>query len=405
MTGEYDIVVVGGGPAGLSSALELGNKKGLKVLLIEKNRIGVSTKTTSIWKNQLRKFDLQKCAYNNTETFSVASSVDSMRSTHRGDMSMVDLSKALNSLKKRIKNCEIRENTELKNFSYVDGGLSLDTNKGEIKTKLLIDASGYKGVSTKKFGLQKNMFFYQCYAMECKVPDYDTDSVLLWDLFDKTKKTSFWIDVFSKRDIVVGVMMIRKRKCSYEKLEKELRRYIKKKKIVCNPIGKRWGILPMYNFEKAYFERVLLVGDAASQVIPGSGYGFMSALKNGKIAGKVAYKAIKKGNCSEVFLKLYSKLWKSGKIRKYDLNALLLFLETKMTPAETAANVKIMNHLCDKDAKDILTDVHDIKLMAKELFWAFKEIPILKIFKRFTLRDYPVFFGLVLKIVKDMVWF
>jgi len=61
---------------------------------------------------------------------------------------------------------------------------------------------------------------------------------------------------------------------------------------------------------KTYSNGLLVVGDTASQVKPTTGGGVIFGLSCSKIAGEVAYEAVKKNDFSEAFLSKYQSRWK-----------------------------------------------------------------------------------------------
>jgi len=80
---------------------------------------------------------------------------------------------------------------------------------------------------------------------------------------------------------------------------------------------KRGGIVPL-GPPKTYYDRVLLVGDAAVQVKPWSGGGVIYSLKAAEIAANTLRQAKDTGDFSEAFLKMYEQGWKEafgGRIR------------------------------------------------------------------------------------------
>ena len=59
----FDVIIVGGGPAGLGSALHLA-EKGMDVLLLEKNRINTTPKTWLTFDHIIEKYGLEECIRN-----------------------------------------------------------------------------------------------------------------------------------------------------------------------------------------------------------------------------------------------------------------------------------------------------------------------------------------------------
>jgi len=93
-------------------------------------------------------------------------------------------------------------------------------------------------------------------------------------------------------------------------------------------INKTGGICPTTGtLDKIVGNGVMLVGDAAGQIIPMTGAGVETSIDAGKIAGAVAVKAIQKGNTSkarlEEYPEIFNKRW--GKIIDGSKKTLNLF--------------------------------------------------------------------------------
>ena len=73
---------------------------------------------------------------------------------------------------------------------------------------------------------------------------------------------------------------------------------------------RRGGLIPL-GPPRTYFERALLVGDAAAQVKPWSGGGVVYGLKCGSAAAGVIAQAFRRVDYSESFLKEYESRWRS----------------------------------------------------------------------------------------------
>ena len=73
----------------------------------------------------------------------------------------------------------------------------------------------------------------------------------------------------------------------------------------------RGGALPPFPLKKTYSDRVIICGDAAGLINPGSGEGIYYAMSSGKIAAGVVEDALEAGDISEQFLSKYQRIWKN----------------------------------------------------------------------------------------------
>jgi digeranylgeranylglycerophospholipid reductase len=71
------------------------------------------------------------------------------------------------------------------------------------------------------------------------------------------------------------------------------------------------GLIPVGSVKKSYFDRILLIGDAAGQVKPWSGGGVIYGLTAARIASSVIDKAFENNDFSESVLKEYETRWRS----------------------------------------------------------------------------------------------
>ncbi len=315
---NYDVIVAGAGPAGLSAAAELSNH-GFKVLLIEKDKIGQTKNTWACFADDIKQNKLESAVSTFVdEVYFSAYLVGT--SAKKFKMGVFDQNKLLSLLKGNVnkKNCKMIEYCEFIAFSWLPKkeGITIKTNKGDFSAKLLIDAAGYKSPTNTAFGLQNRIFVWQCLAYEIEsANEFDE---ILWDFpFPADIRVNFWIDKITKKKYSVGLMYFTKELVKWDLLDQYLEKYIRIKKVkVRRIIKKRSGTIAMNNFEIPYDDNILRIGNAASHASPDAGYGLINAIDDGRLIKDTVIKAFKKNDFSKRILKDYHKRWK----KKYTMN-------------------------------------------------------------------------------------
>jgi len=120
---------------------------------------------------------------------------------------------------------------------------------------------------------------------------------------------------------------------------------------------------------KTFSDGFLVVGDAASQVKPTTGGGVIFGLTCARIAGEVAYEAVKMQDFSEAFLSRYQSRWK--RLVGFDLAAMLRM--RRMLNSLSDSRIDGMIDLCRKLGVDsVLEKVGDLDFQGRTL------IPMIK---------------------------
>lgn len=120
---------------------------------------------------------------------------------------------------------------------------------------------------------------------------------------------------------------------------------------------------------KTFSDGFLVVGDAASQVKPTTGGGVIFGLTCARIAGEVAYEAVKMQDFSEAFLSRYQRRWK--RLVGFDLAAMLRM--RRMLNSLSDSRIDGMIDLCRKLGVDsVLEKVGDLDFQGRSL------IPMIK---------------------------
>jgi flavin-dependent dehydrogenase len=112
-----------------------------------------------------------------------------------------------------------------------------------------------------------------------------------------------------------------------------------------------------------------VVGDVASQVKPTTGGGVIVGLSCSKIAGEVAYEAVKNSDFSETFLSRYQSRWKE--LMGFDLTVMRQI--RKLLNRLSDDKVDKIIGLCAKfGVDDVLEEVGDLDFQGRSL------IPMIK---------------------------
>ena len=325
---QYDIVVVGGGPAG-SSAAWAAAKNGIKVALIEKeSSIAETVRTSGVtWIQNIKEFGIPDDCFNPIKNFSFCSpnnevtisdsvpraAVLDVRKTYRWLANEAEKEGADIFIKTSI-------NDVIKNDNGDIVGVSGTGPKGEItfRSKIIIDASGFSSTICKAMGFATQWERFGAGA-EWEVKAEQVDSETWWLMVGQQYSPAGYAWIFPLgNDIVrigVGVGKPESNVDPTQRLKELMDAKVGpiKKLGKITPIEFHYGLIPNDGLSrKTVFNNLILVGDSAGQANPLVLEGIRYAIKFGRVAGKVSADCIKSGNTDRDALLPYEENWRKA---------------------------------------------------------------------------------------------
>ena len=322
---EYDLIVVGAGPAG-SSAAYAAAKNGIKVALLEKEENVAQTVRTSgvTWIDYAKEFGIPEDCYNPIRTYNFCSPNNTVSITdNKPKAAVLDVRKTYRFLADMAKKngAEIFVNTNVTNVITENGsivGVKASSSNSEMvfHARMLIDASGFQSAVSKSLGLVKQWERFGVgaeYEAEVENVKSDTWWLMVGQMYSPAGYA--WIFPLGKNMVRIGVGVGKPE--SYVDPTQRLDELIEKGAGPIKDLGKitkkefHYGLIPNEGLSrKTVYDNLILVGDTAGMANPLVLEGIRYAIKYGRVAGDVASKAIKSGDTSEKALQYYEETWK-----------------------------------------------------------------------------------------------
>lgn len=314
----YDVIVVGGGPAGLYTAKILA-EEGLEVLLLEEKReVGKEVICTGIVGREIfEKFDVSKDSILREvkEVRFISPFGTEIHYTHPFPFAFViDREKFDRSLceKALMEGVDIKLSHRVLDAEITKKGVMVKVrdlralSQREFVGKFLVLATGVKIWLSKKLGLGYPVDFIKSAQ---KVVEYIGDDFITVITGSSISQGAFgWIVPEGNRVARVGLMTEGDPKKGFENM---IKRFFKSDKID----GVKYKPIAQGLISKSYGERVISVGECAGQVKTTTGGGVYFGLLCAEIAAEAILKAFKKEDFSSERLSWYEKRWK-GKVGK-----------------------------------------------------------------------------------------
>jgi len=323
---HYDLVIVGGGPAGSSAAFTAA-KNGIKVALLEKeNSIAETVRTSGVtWIQSIKEFGIPDDCYNPIRNFSFCSPNNQITiSDSIPKAAVLDVRKTYRWLAHEAEKVgadifvKINVNEVIKNEDGDIVGVSGVGASGKMifHSKVVIDASGFSSTICKAMGFTTQWKRFGVGAeYEVKVENIDSETWWLMVGQQYSPAGYAWIFPLGNNMARIGV--------GVGKPESDIDPTQRLKKIMdaklgpikqlgkITPIEFHYGLIPNDGLSrKTVFNNLILVGDSAGQANPLVLEGIRYAIKFGRVAGKVVADAIKSGKTDESMLYPYEKNWK-----------------------------------------------------------------------------------------------
>jgi digeranylgeranylglycerophospholipid reductase len=311
---KYDVIIVGGGPAGLMAAREL-TRHNLKYLIIEsKHTIGYPLRCGELTRERtlLELFDHTNYSFVKNEIHNVSFQVKDTQKVIKRKMIMLDKQEFLVWLSMPIRS-NLQFNTTLEHISRKNGILEAITNKGVFQAKLFIFAYGTNYRIQRELGLLvKDVELIPCVGGLFKNKTLSRDTANLY--FDEESNIASW--VFPKDENVVNAgsgVMLKNSKVGMDNLKDAFEKSMINLAIpLAGKLSFGGSCVTNGPIAKTYSDNVLFCGDAAGQVFAFIGEGIYYSLKAGQIAGKIAIKAIRSNEFDARFLRIYEDNWKKS---------------------------------------------------------------------------------------------
>ena len=323
---NFDVVVVGGGPAG-SSAAHMAAKNGRTVALIEKEKeIAETVRTSGVtWISDIKKFGIPEECYNPIKKFSFCSPKNSVKiSGEIAKAAVLDVRKTYRFLANRAKTSgsELFTSTNVTEVLKDDTGKCIgviaksDGKQIQFNSKVVIDASGFVSVIAKELGYVTQWKKFGAGAeFEVKTEKLEHDNWWLMVGQEYSPAGYAWIFPTSKDTARIGVG-IGKPDSDVDPTVR-LNELLEKKLGPIKDLGNiekiefHYGLIPNDGVSrKTVYDNLILVGDSAGQANPLVLEGIRYAIRFGEVAGQVAADAIKNGDTTEASLNPYEKEWK-----------------------------------------------------------------------------------------------
>jgi digeranylgeranylglycerophospholipid reductase len=365
---EYDIVIVGGGPAGLSAAYTAA-KSNARVILFEKDAsIAHNIRTSGVtWIEEMEKLGISRDYYNPIKNYSFISPsnevniggndatacVLDVRSVYQHLAFLAAEAGSEIMVRSNVINVVMNSNNRI-------SGLKIRTPKGDmmINCDLVIDASGFHSFIARKIGMVNEWKRYGLGAeYECYCENVDSETLVFMVGREYSDAGYAWVFPLSKKRIRIGVGIGRP-ESNADPLEK-LNSIIEKKLKPLDKIGKvqpiefHSGIIPNEGIRKSTVsDGLILVGDSAGQANPLVLEGIRYAIEFGRLAGEVGAKSLAQNSNKESLLE-YEKIWKNK-------------LESKINSA-----LKVQSKWIRLDDKKWDKEIEILKDMSQEEFLDF----------------------------------
>jgi len=289
----YDVAVVGGGPAGSSSALKLA-EGGARVVLLEKKELpryktcggGVVHKARNLLTVDIspvveREFFSAILSFHNSSiSFEAKEDVPIISMTMRASFDNLLVCEAENA------GAQIKRKTKVRSIASYNDHVELATNVGALKASFVIIADGADGGLAKKAGWQNMLSLAPAVESELYLTDREMERYGEKARFDFDIHPMGYGWLFPKKDhISAGVLSFKRGKMT---LNEAFRNYLRALGITNIEKEERHGfVIPMMPRRDGFArDRIILAGDAAGFVDPVTAEGISFAILSGFLAAR-----------------------------------------------------------------------------------------------------------------------
>ena len=325
---DFDIVIVGAGPAGSSAAHEAA-RNGSSVALLEKESVVAETVRTSgvTWIKDAQSFGIPEDCYNPIKNYSFCSPSNTVTiSDDVAKAAVLDVRKTYRHLAKQAQESGAKLFVDTNVTDVITDeqkkpiGVIAKSADKEIKfnAKVVIDCSGFQSVVGKMLGLVTQWERFGAGA-EYEVRAENVDDKTWWLMVGQKYSPAGYAWIFPVGGDIVRIGVgVGKPESDVDPTER-LNELMENKEGPIKDLGEitkiefHYGLIPNDGLSRnTVYDNFILVGDSAGQANPLVLEGIRYAIRFGRVAGRVASDAVKNDDTSENALRPYETEWKKA---------------------------------------------------------------------------------------------
>ncbi|PIS07961.1 hypothetical protein COT78_00560 [Candidatus Berkelbacteria bacterium CG10_big_fil_rev_8_21_14_0_10_43_13] len=404
---KYDIVIAGAGPAGLALAADL--SRHFKVVVLEKGKAGATMCSWYTFEDRVRTNSLEDAVVARPKNLIFYMDKDSFFE-YKDDHVVVDPNKVLEIFKDRAEQngCKIKNGVEVSDFRYTHGGVIVQTNKGNYKSRLLIDCMGTISPIVVKRKLQRNFCVWAEYGAKMKIKFPKLDQIG----FIKMPKTYQPVD--DKANYMFGVYPHNDHEGDlflfgyYKKLVKPeiLKEMFEKSSKDLYPgekISTIKGLIYSGELRKYALKRVLFFGNSGASTPPVIGMGFNEVLRKHTIVAKRVREALESDNLSRRALEDILLEHRTSPQYAF-LKVCQRYFYYGNTDKEWRRGVQVLNKAGADFTSHWMRGELNLRLMKRALDALFEVVGLKKLMKLLPLREYISLVKYTSSIVGGSIW-
>ena len=387
---SFDIIIAGGGPAGMSAAAEL--SKNFKILLIEKKKPGTTQSTWYSYEDRAEKYQLEEAIA--VRTNYIKFTAPTVEHFMRDNCVIFDHDKVLQIWMDRAeaKGTVIKQEAFL-SYKKHDAGVNVTTDKGVYSSKLLIDCMGINSPIVQENKLIKRKDAWVIYGAKMKNVTFENPYQLEYLPLNDEENTYIGIHPHSETETNIYAFQGRKNTVGNpDDLREKFEEVIADIQPNAKRISTLRGTIVSGTLKKYALDRVIFFGSSGMLNPDGCGMGFNQILMKHQIFAEGIQKVMETDSLDQKSLQKVANSLKDQETINFQkiIGAFSLFFIG--SPGKWDGGVRWLNAM-GEDSKYWMRNEMTLEWIKNANLRLNKAIPLKETFKMIPLNDFFFILG------------
>ncbi len=311
----FDIIIAGGGPAGMSAAAEL--SKDFSILLIEKKKPGTTQSTWYSYADRAKKYDLEDAVTVRTDY--IKFTAPTVEHFMKDQCVIFDHNKVLEIWMERAKSngAQVKQEAFISYEKDADG-VCVNTSEGQYKAKLLVDSMGINSPIVQENNLIKRKDAWVIYG--AKMSNVQFENPYQLEYFPLEDEENSYIGIHPHSETETNIYAFKGQKNTLgnpDDLKEKFEKVIAEKQPNAKRLQTLRGTIVSGTLKKYALDRVIFFGSSGMLNPDGCGMGFNQILMKHQIFAQGIKKVMDDGTLNQKSLQKVANTLKDQEVLNF----------------------------------------------------------------------------------------